>query len=400
MDKSSTLSISLPRDAVKVQSSVNNIRLYDMATIDQLVWPTDEEGVYTKNFLLPLIKNGTKRYIDNIETRMHALMIDSYVIPIAIVDDNYENSFVCSPFAHYVSYALENSKHFFKQAVLRKIVCGLVKGLGKLLRKGKINKIIYINNWLFPTDLYFKDLKDEHIEALTKYLSHHFPDYTIAFKSINQAVYPQLSQALKNAGYDFIITRQVFLTDTKKEEIFQTRIFKSDLKLLRESRYTILDHKDLTVKDSEKILSLYKHLYLDKYSALNPQINENFMNLVFQSNLLQLKAIKKDGEIEGVFGYFIRDGIMTAPLFGYEANSIENKNLYRLLSTLLTLEAKNKGCLLHQSAGASFYKKLRRAEPHMEFMAVHHKHLPSFRRFPWKGLKFIMNNAKSYFKDY
>ena len=167
------------------------------------------------------------------------------------------------------------------------------------------------------------------------------------------------------------MSRQIFVTDTKNEHVFQTRIFKSDLKLLRESTYEIVDRSEISPLDLPRILALYKKLYIEKYSHLNPQLNSNYMSLLFDEQLLQLKVLKKDGAIDGVFGYFSRGGIMTAPLFGYEETDSEQKTLYRLLSTLLLLEAKEKKLVLHQNAGASFYKKLRRAEPCMEFLAVY-----------------------------
>lgn len=402
MEKSSALSLNLPSEAVKLSLSSMPVRHYDAQTIDQLIWPETEENTYSKTFLLSFIKNGTKYYIDNIEARINALSIDSYVIPIVIVDEQYENSFVCSPYGHYISYALECSDRIFKQKFVRSIINGFVKCLGSTLRLGKVNKIIYVNNWLFPTDLHHKNIKQEHVEAITRHLINHFPEYAIAFKSINDSTLPQLSEALENCQYDSIVTRQIFLTDTKKEEIFQTRIFKSDLKLLKEcsSTFTVVDKNELNQADLEKILALYKHLYVEKYSKLNPQHNQNFFDLVYKSDLIQIKAIKKNQEIDGFFGYFIRDGIMTAPLFGYNEKQSDNKSLYRLLSTLLTLEAKEKGCLLHQSAGASFYKKVRRAEPHMESMSVYTKHLSFLRQLPWKCLKFVMNNSSRFFKNY
>lgn len=402
MEKSSALSLNLPADVVKHSISSMPVRHFDEKTIDQLIWPETEEKSYSKTILLSLIKNGTKHYIDNIEARVNVLTIDSYVIPIVIVDEQYENSFVCSPYGHYISYALECTDRIFKQKFLRLIVNAFVKCLGVSLRLGKVNKIIYVNNWLFPTDLHHKNIKQEHVEAITSHIAQHFPDYAIAFKSINDSTHLLLSQALESSRYDSIVTREVFLTDTKKEEIFQTRIFKSDLKLLKESSnsFTVVDKSELNQADLEKILQLYKHLYVEKYSKLNPQHNQNFLDLVYKSDLIQIKAIKKNQEIEGFFGYFIRDGIMTAPLFGYDEKPSANKNLYRLLSTLLTLEAKEKGCLLHQSAGASFYKKVRRAESHMESMAVYTKHLSFFRQLPWKCLKFIMNSASRLFTKY
>lgn len=363
------------------------MRLYDRENIDELVWPESEESTYAKKFLIPFIKNGIDHYIDNIEAKIQALAFDSHVIPITIIDEKYENSFVCSPYGHYVSYALE-ATHIFEKKALKLIVGSFVKKFGSLLRYGKVNKIIFVNSWLVPTDLYSKEINDQHIGAITKFLEKQFPEHAIAFRSINPHTNEGIKKALKKNRYDLIVSRQVFFTDTKKEEIFQTRIFKSDLKLVRESTYEVVGKPNLTPVDLPQILTLYRNLYIEKHSKLNPQLNSNFMNLLFDQDILHIKALKKDGNIEGVFGYFSRGGIMTAPFFGYTESQ---KSLYRVLSTLLMLEAKDRGMLLHQSAGASFYKKIRRAESCMEFMAVYKHHLPFKRKISWTILKWVMN---------
>lgn len=377
------------------------IHHYDESNIDEFIWPNDEESLYAKSFLMPFIKKGTAHYIENIDAKVCLLSIGSYILPLTIIDEKYENSYVCSPYGHYISYALASSKNLFQKDLMKKITTGFVGKLGQILRSCNVNKIIYVNNWLFPTDLYSKELKDEHIPSITHFLKRRYPDYAIAFRSINEVTGGSLKSALKKQSYKFIASRQIFLTDPKKEEIFKTRIFKSDLKLLRESSYEIVDMNRLNPEDLPQILLLYKKLYIDKYSGLNPVLNDNYINLLFKEGLLQFKVIKKDGHIEGVFGYFCRGGVMTAPFFGYEKESPEHKNLYRILSTLITLEAKQKGLLLHQSGGASFYKKLRRAESHMEYLAVHCRHLPFKRRIPWNILKWIMNHfAAPFMKKY
>lgn len=376
------------------------IHHYDESNIDEFIWPNDDESQYAKSFLLPFIKKGTAHYIENIDAKICLLSVESYILPLTIIDEKYENSYVCSPYGHYISYALE-SKNLFQQDLLKRITSGFVGKLGKILRSCKVNKIIYVNNWLFPTDLYSKELKDEHVPSITQFLKNHYPDYAIAFRSINEVTGGSLKNALKKQSYKFIASRQIFLTDPKKEEIFKTRIFKSDLKLLRESSYEIAEMSSLNAEDLPRILALYRKLYIDKYSGLNPILNDNYIKLMFKEGLLQFKVVKKNGHIEGVFGYFSRGGVMTAPFFGYEEESPEHKNLYRILSTLITLEAKQKGLLLHQSGGASFYKKLRRAESHMEYLAVHCGHLSFKRRIPWNILKWIMNHfAAPFMKKY
>lgn len=364
-----------------------HIALYDAKNIDHLSWGDSEDNNYAKRFLIPLIKLGTKHFIENVQAEINALCIDSHILPITIIEEKEKNSFVCSPYAHYISYALDHVD-LFEKKYLKLFLNGFIKNFGKLLEYGKVNKIIFVNSWLVPTDLYPKNLESKQIEAITLFLKMRFPNYAIAFRSINNQMNESLKKDLKKQRYDLIATRQIFFTDPKNEYIFQTRIFKSDLKLLKESNYEILDGRDISQEELPQILNLYRKLYIEKHSRLNPQINSHYMKLLFEQKLLELKILKKEGIIEGVFGYFVRGGVMTAPFFGYSGT---DKNVYRLLSTLLLLEAREKGLLLHQSAGASFYKRVRRAESAMEFMAVYKKHLPIKQRVVWNVLKWIMN---------
>jgi hypothetical protein len=122
---------------------------------------------------------------------------------------------------------------------------------------------------------------------------------------------------------------------------------------------------------------------------------------MIEQNLLQVKVLKKNDVIDGVVGYFSRNNVLTSPFFGYNQSKSQHSDLYRLLSTILLLEAKEKGMILHQGAGASFYKKLRRAESYIEYMAVYMDHLPLKRRIPWHLVKQMMNRfAIPFMKKY
>lgn len=77
-----------------------DIRIYDAETIDALPWENFQEGKAIRNFLQPLIKDGVKQYIDNIHTKMLALTIGDYILPVTVNDEEYLNSYVCSPFGH------------------------------------------------------------------------------------------------------------------------------------------------------------------------------------------------------------------------------------------------------------------------------------------------------------
>src|SRR5205085_12541895 len=101
----------------------------------------------------PLIKNGVSHYIENIDTDLHALVWDDIILPITVNDAEYDNSYVCSPYSYFVSYAKE-SLDFLSQAWLRRLLSRVLGGLGKCLLRFHINKVVMVNNWLCSTTLY------------------------------------------------------------------------------------------------------------------------------------------------------------------------------------------------------------------------------------------------------
>ena len=377
-------------------SEAKSVHLYDASTIDSLIWPETADGDYAKRFLPSLVKNGIDHYIDNIKADIKVIKFDNLVMPIIIVDNKYDISHVCSPYAHYISFALEYL-HLMENSFVRGLTKVYLKLLGKILRLGKVNKIVYVNNWLFAVDLYPAEMTPEAVGAITSFLQNQYSDHTIAFRSINSATSPESYRALKRNAFDLIASRQIYVTDAKNESLFQTRIFKSDMKLMKEKDYEILNNDQLSTEEVPRVLELYKKLYIDKYSELHPQVNIHYMQLIFDQQLMHIKALKKNGTIEGAAGIIYRNGVMYTPFFGYETNLPQEAGLYRILSTVLSLEAKQRGLLFNQSAGASFYKKIRKAEPSTEYLAVYHKHLPYLRRLPWKLLKGIMNTIAIHF---
>ena len=90
---------------------------------------------------------------------------------------------------------------------------------------------------------------------------------------------------------------------------------------------------------------------------------------------------------------------MYCPFFGYDKNEPDHTVIYRLLNTALLLAAKEKQLIFHQSAGASFYKKIRRAEGCLESMAIYTEHLPQKQRLSWKILKFFINGIAPRFME-
>lgn len=130
-----------------------NIKIYDKTNINELYFPLSEDGQYAKKFLVPCIKNSASFYIDNVQTDLKILSIDNLVLPITINNKEYNNSYVVSPYTHYVTYSKEELKEL-KNPLLEVILKSILSILGIFLRTTKINKVVQVNNWLLSTNLY------------------------------------------------------------------------------------------------------------------------------------------------------------------------------------------------------------------------------------------------------
>lgn len=383
-----------------VQNVKSCVTLYDKFNLDELTEQYSDQTFPIDLHYIDMVRNGPKYYIDNIAGEVFLLKIGERVLPILVAENNYTNSYVCSPHAHYISLALE-SLHLFENRWVRQGIKTWLKLFGSLLKKGDINRVVYVNHSFFSTDIQPNDLSQEEIEHIVELLKQRFPQHAIAFRSINQKTCPALLTSLRNVGFSLIMSKYSYFTNPQDDSLFQTRIIKSDLKVWNESEYKIIDNLEIVGNYEEVVLKLYESLSIDDHSAYNPRINKQFLQLMLENSKLRFFALEKEGKIDGVMGYVEQDNILMCPFFGYDKRHPDRNRVYRLMSTFLLLEAKSKKCLFHQSSGASFYKKIRRASGFQEYLAVFTKHLPKKQRSIWSLLaKMINSSAQSIMKKY
>lgn len=384
----------------RLDETENDVKLFNAQNIDYLDWPDTQDGQYARKYIEPLIKNGIQNYVGNLQVKIFALKIADYVLPIAVADEGQYNSYICSPYDHYVSYGRDSVGLVDNRFILL-FIQRLLDGLGKLAQIGKMNSVVYVNHWLFSLDLYPEGFSQTHIEMIIAFLEKLYPRHAIIFRSTNSITCEPLQKSFKNLGFHLILSRYIHVTDTKNESIFSTRIIKSDLKLFRESTYSIVDETELSEDTCQELLRLYSCLYIEQHSQHNPKYTLRFVKHLFQNGLLQFKVLKLGTSFKGVAGYYERNGIMMCPFFGYDKTDPDHTVIYRMLSTALLLEAKKRKILFHQSAGATFYKKIRRAQGAFESMAVYTKHLPLRQKFSWSVFNFIINTfSPKYMKKY
>ncbi len=370
--------------------------LYTRENISSIIWPSTPDGDYARRYLLPIMMNGAQKYIKNVhDTQLMLAKVDDVIIPITISDFHPENTYTVSPYSHYVSYGgYEEVKHL-KKPFLEALIKLTMLPIAWYFRRAELDKVVYVNNYLLSTNLY-PTINENQLKALTEELPKWFPDRVIVLRSVDQRKNPLVYETLEKNGYEMVLSRQVWYMDPV--EASATRQYKEDMRVLRKHGYEIVNGKELSDNELARALDLYNMLYLEKYSYYNPQFTFEFMKLARDEEILHLRALKRDGKIDAVMGFFIRNGTMTQPLFGYDTNLPQEEGLYRLLTLITLQEGIQRNLLVHASGGVGKFKKVRGGKPVIEYNAVFSKHLPAWRQRPWKLIQAISKYAIPYFQ--
>lgn len=368
--------------------------LYDKETLGRLAWPASDDGEYARRYLVPLLQQSAAAFIPNVATTMAALTVSGKVLPVTINDADYGNAYVCSPYTHYVSYARQEL-YLLSSAAARAGLGGLLSGLGGLLRAVRFNRMVQVNNWLLSTNLY-PALEAAEVKAAVELLLDTFPTHTLMFRSLCRSANGPLMALLEKLGFRFIPSRQIYWLHPSDESRTHAKarwLVKRDAALIGRNGYELIGPEALTEGDVPRLEALYRLLYVNKYSIHNPQFNSRFFRLVLSRGLLKLHALRerRSGRLDGVLGYFSRNGVMTTPVFGYDTTQPQAVGLYRMLSASLIALAREEGLALHESSGAAQFKRNRGATAEIEYSAVYDRHLAPWRRTGWTLLHGLLN---------
>ena len=366
------------------------INLYTKQNIDQYIWP--KNSLYEKDYILPFINDGATKFIANVKTQMALLQIEEKLFPITINNAEYESSYVCSPYNACIIYSKDEMSKLANKPLEFALKC-MTNLFGLFLKLAKINKVISINNWLLSTNLY-QDWNGNNIKEMTDLLVEKFPQHIIMSRSLNEQGNSELLKQYKKSGYKLIPSRQVYLFDQKNSDYSKKNNTKWDFKSLEDTKYKIISHDEINPKDYPRITELYNKLYLEKYSYHNPQFTTELISLWHKNKLVIMQGLRnKDGILNGIVGYFERDGIITAPLVGYDTLLPRSLKLYRMLLALVIKRAYTSNMVLNASSGASEFKRLRGGVVEIEYSVIYTKHLSIYRRVTWKILTVALENV-------
>lgn len=368
---------------------ISGIQIIDVDNVDSIDWPVNDELDYTRRYVVPFIKNGPLFYMDNADVKVMALMIDDVLMPLVLAERNYNDSNVCSIYTHYVKYAVEEIEKLDNRPLAWLLkACSLPFAL--ILKAGRVDRAIYVNNWLFPTNP-CPELSPGQVGAITSTLKFRYPGYAIVFRSVNTYTCKTIFDSLRENGYNMVRSRQIYILDPTRKAYWKNKTVKHNRNLSKRMGYEIVDAGQLTEADAPVLAKLYRNLYLEKHSLFNPQLNKNFFHLILKEKILEIKALRKNGRIDAFSCCYSDKKVMIAGFGGHDTQVPLRVGLNRQDFSVTMTEAEKRGQLLNLSAGAGTFKIFRGAESCIEYDAVYDYHLPFHRRLAWFCLKSVLD---------
>ena len=341
-----------------------------------------------RTWFAPVLEHGSKWCAPNLDTTLAFVRAGDHELPLTINDEQWDNSWFCSPFTHYISYAQEEIVGAVGKA-LGLPACLILRALGRWLRRADFNRVVMVNNWLMSTNPWPK--MDGHTLApMIETLRLRWPEHALVFRSLTDGIDQPVIDALRCAGARLIPSRQVWWFDHDSQAVKHATNWKRDVRLLRSSDLDRVTHDDLSGDDFDALAQLYDELYLGKYSRHNPAYSAPWLRHLWQHRLLRFTALRQPGgDLIGVEACGVINGTMVSPVVGYSLRFPMELGLYRRLAAVPVLAAQEARVQLNLSAGVGRFKATRGGQPLMEYIAVLDAHLPASRRAPWQLVEVI-----------
>lgn len=367
-----------------------SVVLFDPLTTDDSDW-LESESV-AKLYLQAIARVGVSSMISNVRTRLYAMKSEGRVFPVTENDGEVGDSYVCLPHSAYILYALEEMK-FVDIGFTEPLMRFLIGAADRLLLKSGINKIVHLDNWLLSTNLH-GDWKGHDLPAMRENLVAKFPDHILAVRSVDAWSCPDLLANGKADDWLLLPSRQIWVTQDMKAEWRPRNAIGNDRRLINNSPLMMENMSTLRAGDAERISELYHNLYVGKYSALNPIFTPRFIEMTHATGMLTYRGARdQNGQLQAVAGSFVRNGILTPPVVGYDTSRPKKEGLYRIACYLFSELAEMEGFKLNGSAGAPGFKALRGAKSEIEYTLFYVKHLPWQRRMIFNGLALLLNRV-------
>ena len=328
----------------------------------------------------------SRAFIANLDTSVRLFQWGDYALPMTINGDVAARTYVCSPRATYIDYPIAELGHFPNQALVPALRL-LISGVGLSAAPCDVDRIAIVNNWMMSTNLPVA-LDPALAGAMTAQLMDAFPRHVLAMRSLTWRHSGPLMTALEAAGWAVMPSRQIYLVDDVAAQSLPRRDARRDDKLRRETGLAYEELSDMSDADAARIAELYRTLYIDKHSNLNPEYTPRFIALTHRLGMIRYFVFRDaEGVIQSCGGVYVSGSHATMPVLGYNTAMDREHGLYRLAFHSGSLYAARAGLQFNMSSGAAAFKRNRGAVPEIEYTAFHLGHLPRRRRYPFALLR-------------
>ena len=312
----------------------------------------------------------------NFKTQTGVLSDGARFSPVSVHNNEPDNSYPCSLQTQYVEYPLSELGLVPSKGMRLAGALGL-RALGSILKYGLVDRTVQWNSWLLSTNL---QASDKHIDAqdATHVLLQKFPTHAVLVKNIHGFETASDLEKFAHLGYQLVTSRQIYFFDGRNPTYLARSDVKRDLKSLRALKdYRQVEHHEFVAAD------LYRMLYLEKHSELNPRYTTLFVQKALEQKLLEFRGLRHtSGRIDAVFAGFRRGEVTSTPFIGYDTAIPNQHGFYRLLVAMLLERVAEQKLLLNYSSGAGEFKRRRGAESAIEYNAIYTRHLPLKRQLP------------------
>lgn len=345
----------------------------------------DDQNDYIRRFFIAYLTSPSEQMIENVHVNVQLIQVNQTLIPITICEKNWQDAYVVSLYAHYISYAMEELV-IIPLRWVRVLLALIIRTIGLMFRLLRTDRTVFVNNWLFSTNLY-ADLTEQQIIAVVDELKQQFPRHFIVFRSLQDAFYRSQMQALTRYGAKPFISRQVYISKHAEQRTASDRShMNSDRSLLRKKGYRVVRDFVVTADIVRRVKFLYDSLYISKYSKYNPQFTSYFYESMLKNKGLTFILLYDGDEMIGVIAYWYLNGVMTVPILGYEVERGKETGAYRVLSYLIAEESRLQQVELNQSSGAAQFKLNRGTVAKIEYSYIYSRHLNRFRRWTMEAV--------------
>lgn len=349
----------------------------------------DRLGSASARYMAALARSGTTAHIANAKSRPLLLHQAGQSLPITVDDGGYGHSYVSSAHSAYVLYAREEIRLIGLQRGRRTAQAGLAV-LDRVLRTIAFNRVVHLDNWLLSTNLH-GTWDGEGLPDMRELLTARYPRHFLILRSLDPWSSPALLASARSDGWTLLPSRQIWVVDDLERDWLPRHHCAVDRRELRRSGLIVEDPESLSAPDAARIAELYRQLYVDRYSPLNPIFTPRFIAMTAEQGLLHYRVAREaGGRIMAVAGMLARGGITTPPVVGYDTGRPQKEALYRIASLMFGDWALERKLALHASAGAASFKRNRGAHGVIECMAVYTRHLGPIQRLVVRAMAEVL----------